>query len=74
MKCFSIDVRIYSTCASSSPLSLSFNCFVILFYCLLSCFILAFCPVDIHVCIDSTSAYLTVKWFSMLIMYSAASS
>ena len=38
------------------------------------CFILAFCHVDIDVCIYSACAFLIVMWILMLIMYSAASS
>ena len=59
MKYFNIDVRIYSTCASSSS-----SFFVFLFV----CFILTFCHVDIDVCIYSTGAFLIVKWILMLIM------
>ena len=36
-------------------------------------FILAFCNVDIDICIYSTFAFLIDKWIFMLIMYSAAS-
>ena len=43
MKCFNINVCIYSTCASSS---------------VLFCFIPPFCNVDIDVCIYSTCAFL----------------
>ena len=58
MKCFLIDVRIYSIFALSSYF----------FY------ILAFCHADIEVCIYCTCAFLIVKWILMLIMYSAVSS
>ena len=61
VKCFNIDVCIYSTCAASSSF-----CFV---------FVSSwhFCHVDIDVCIYSTCVFLIVKWILMLIMYSAAS-
>ena len=61
VKCFNIDVCIYSTCVSSS--SSWFCC----------CCILAFCHVDTDVCVYSTCAVLIVKWILMLITYSAAS-
>jgi len=38
-----------------------------------SCFVLAFCHVDIDVFIYSACAFLIVKWILMLIMYSTAS-
>ena len=55
------NVRIYSTCASSS--------FFKVLFCLFVCFILAFCHVDIDVCIYRTCAFLIVKRILMLIMY-----
>ena len=47
---------------------------LLLLLCLFVCFILAFCHVDIDVCIYSTCAFLIVKWILMLILYRAASS
>ena len=58
-----IDARVYSTCASSSS-----------FCCCFVCFSLAFCHVDIDVCIYKTCAFLTDKWILMFIMYGGASS
>ena len=59
LKRFNIDVRIYSTCASSS------------FVVVVSSWL--FCHFDIDVCIYSTCAFLIVEWFLILIMYSAVS-
>ena len=68
MKCFNIDVRIYSTCAFFFVF-VSFVCFVYLF---VSSWL--FCHVDIDVCIYNTCACLVVTWILMLIMYSAENS
>ena len=73
MKCFNIDVRIYSTCASSS-LSFCF-CFCVFhpgFFWWFCLFVCCCCHFDIDICIYSTRAFLIVKWILMLIMYSAA--
>ena len=68
VKCFNIDVRIYSTLLLL-PSIIFFN------FCLFVCFILAFCccDFDIDVCIYSTCTFLIVKQILMLIMYSATS-
>ena len=63
VKCFNIDVCIYSTCASSSFFHFS----------LLLFFILAFCHVDIDVRIYSTCTFFIVKWILMLTIYSTVS-
>ena len=73
MKCFSIDVHIYSTSASSS---FSFLFFFLLFNCHVSCwlFVMLIVMYAFTVLFFEGEGKLIVVWILMLIMYSAASS
>ena len=67
VKCFNIDVRIYSTLQYLLVLP-----FFLFFFLLVSLWL--FCHFDIDVCIYSTCVFWIVKRILMLIMYSVASS